>query len=63
VRTVCKVAGYAGTLAFDTAKPNGAPRKLTDPSRLMALGWRPKYELEPGLAHAYRWYVENVARA
>jgi GDP-L-fucose synthase len=61
VRTVCKVAGFAGTLEFDTTKPNGAPRKLTDPSRLMALGWRPKFELEPGLANAYRWYVENVA--
>ncbi|MBL8831616.1 MAG: GDP-L-fucose synthase [Rhodospirillales bacterium] len=60
-RTVCKVAGYSGSLAFDTSKPNGAPRKLTDPSRLMALGWRPKIDLEPGLADAYRWYVDNVA--
>jgi GDP-L-fucose synthase len=61
VRAVCKVAGYAGRLEFDPGKPNGAPRKLTDPSRLMALGWRPKYDLETGLAQAYRWYVENVA--
>jgi GDP-L-fucose synthase len=61
VQTVCKVAGYTGTLAFDTSKPNGPPRKLTDPSRLMGLGWRPKIDLEAGLADAYRWYVENVA--
>ncbi len=61
VGTVCKVAGYTGTLAFDPSKPNGPPRKLTDPSRLMALGWRPKIDLETGLADAYRWYVENVA--
>ena len=61
VETVCKVAGYKGTLAFDTSRPNGPPRKLTDPSRLMALGWRPKIDLETGLADAYRWYVENVA--
>ena len=61
VETVCKVAGFTGALAFDPAKPNGAPRKLTDPSRLMALGWRPKFDLETGLADAYRWYVANVA--
>jgi GDP-L-fucose synthase len=61
VRAVCKVAGYSGRLEFDPSKPNGTPRKLTDPSRLMALGWRPRYDLETGLAHAYRWYVENVA--
>ncbi len=61
VETVAKVAGFKGKLEFDTSKPNGTPRKLTDPSRLMALGWRPKIELEPGLADAYRWYVENVA--
>jgi nucleoside-diphosphate-sugar epimerase len=54
-------AGYTGALAFDTSRPNGPPRKLTDPSRLMALGWRPKIDLETGLADAYRWYVENVA--
>lgn len=61
VETVAKVAGYKGKLEFDTSKPNGAPRKLTDPSRLMALGWKPKYDLETGLAQAYRWYVENRA--
>jgi GDP-L-fucose synthase len=61
VETVAKVAGFKGTLEFDPSKPNGAPRKLTDPSRLMALGWRPRYDLETGLAHAYRWYVENKA--
>jgi GDP-L-fucose synthase len=61
VETVAKVAGFKGTLEFDTSKPNGSPRKLTDPSRLMALGWKPSYDLESGLAHAYRWYVENKA--
>jgi GDP-L-fucose synthase len=61
VETVAKVAGYRGRLEFDPSKPNGAPRKLTDPSRLMALGWKPRYDLETGLAHAYRWYVENKA--
>jgi GDP-L-fucose synthase len=61
VETVAKVAGFRGTLEFDASKPNGAPRKLTDPSRLMALGWKPSYDLQTGLAHAYRWYVENKA--
>jgi len=60
---------YSGLDAFNVgtgkevsiAEFVGAPRKVTDPARLMALGWRPKFELEPGLANAYRWYVENVA--
>jgi nucleoside-diphosphate-sugar epimerase len=30
-----------------------------DNSRIFAMGWRPATELEPGLAEAYRWYVEN----
>jgi GDP-L-fucose synthase len=57
--TISRVVGYSGALAFDTSKPDGTPRKLMDSSRLAALGWRPRTNLEKGLAEVYRWYLEE----
>ena len=59
--TVARVTGFTGRLVFDTDKPDGAPRKLLDVSRLAALGWRPQIGLEEGLRDAYAWFVENRA--
>ena len=59
--TVARVTGFTGRLVFDTDKPDGAPRKLLDVSRLAALGWRPQIGLEEGLCDDYAWYVENRA--
>ena len=59
--TVARVTGFAGRLVFDVDKPDGAPRKLLDVSRLAALGWQPQIGLEEGLRDAYAWYVENRA--
>ena len=50
--TVARVTGFTGRLVFDTDKPDGAPRKLLDVSRLAALGWRPQIGLEEGLRDA-----------
>lgn len=58
--TIAKVTGFAGQLTFDSSKPDGAPRKLMDVSRLNSLGWHASIELEPGLKNAYQWYVDNV---
>lgn len=60
VEVVAKVVGYAGELAFDTTKPDGAPRKLIDSARLTALGWRPKVDLEEGLRAAYADYLKTL---
>lgn len=60
-RTICRVVGFKGELAFDASKPDGTPRKLVDTSRLTALGWRAKTGLDDGLEQAYRWYLENRA--
>jgi len=54
-------AGYTGSIAFDSSKPDGTPRKLLDVSRLTALGWKPKIALADGIAETWRWYIENVA--
>jgi GDP-L-fucose synthase len=54
---VAKVVGYAGRIEQDPSKPDGAPRKLMDVSRLRALGWKPRVGLEQGLALAYRDFL------
>jgi GDP-L-fucose synthase len=59
--TVARVTGFTGRLVFDASKPDGAPRKLLDVSRLAALGWKASIGLEDGLRDAYRWFVENRA--
>jgi GDP-L-fucose synthase len=51
--------GFEGRLRFDPARPDGAPRKLLDVSRLTALGWRPRIPLDHGLAATYRWYLDH----
>ena len=56
-----EVVGYRGRLVHDRTKPDGAPRKLLDVTRLAALGWRARIELRAGLAGTYRWFVEQGA--
>ncbi|HEX6828422.1 MAG TPA: GDP-L-fucose synthase [Burkholderiales bacterium] len=60
--TVARVTGFRGRLEFDATKPDGAPRKLLDVSRLRALGWQAGIGLEDGLRNAYQWFVENRER-
>ncbi|MEF3364944.1 GDP-L-fucose synthase [Methylocystis sp. 9N] len=59
--TIARVVGYKGNIVFDTTKPDGAPRKIMDSSRIRALGWKPEISLETGLASTYQWYLDHVA--
>lgn len=59
VETVAKVVGFKGKIEFDTSKPDGAPRKLMDVSRLKSLGWQYEISLEDGLAQTYEWFLAN----
>jgi GDP-L-fucose synthase len=59
---VAEVAGFAGELVFDTARPDGAPRKLLDVSKLAALGWRANTPLRQGLAAAYADFLAGGGR-
>ncbi len=56
---IAATVGFEGELAFDTARPDGTPRKLADISRLRALGWRHRIGLDEGLARTYDWYLRN----
>jgi GDP-L-fucose synthase len=51
--------GFKGNLVFNTAKPDGTLRKLTDVSKLHALGWHHSIEIEEGIERMYKWYVGN----
>jgi GDP-L-fucose synthase len=55
---IADVVGYKGNITFDAAKPDGTMRKLTDVSRLHALGWRHTTEIEAGLRAMLRWYLK-----
>ena len=59
---IARIADYQGEIVYDRSKPDGTPRKVMDVSRLTALGWKARTPLEEGFRHAYRWYVDNVAR-
>ncbi|MCX6144125.1 MAG: GDP-L-fucose synthase [Ignavibacteriales bacterium] len=50
------IVGYTGEIRFDSSKPDGTPRKLLDISRIKALGWTPRIDLDEGLKRLYEWY-------
>ncbi|WP_353661238.1 GDP-L-fucose synthase [Hydrogenimonas sp. SS33] len=54
-----EIIGYNGNFYFNTQKPDGTMKKLTDPSKLHALGWRHKVELDEGIRRIYNWYCNN----
>jgi len=59
--TMREVVGFKGELTFDTVKPDGAPRKLIDVSRLSNMGWKYSVDLKHGLEKTYKWYKkENI---
>lgn len=54
-----KKVGFNGKIVFDASKPDGTIRKLTDPSKLHALGWKHKIEIEEGIERMMKWYIEG----
>jgi GDP-L-fucose synthase len=55
-----KAVGYNGEIDFDVTKPDGTPRKLLDCSKLHAMGWRHKIELEEGIGLAYEDFCRKL---
>ena len=58
---ICEIVGFDGELAWDTAKPDGTPRKLLDITKLKHLGWEPTIPLREGIGRTYEWFLKNVA--
>ena len=52
--------GYRGELRWDSSKPDGTLRKLTDVSRLHSLGWHHKVGIDEGIHRLYEWYLQGI---
>ncbi|NNK87383.1 MAG: GDP-L-fucose synthase [Flavobacteriaceae bacterium] len=55
-----EIVGFEGELVFDTSKPDGTYRKLTDVSKLNSIGWKHKIDLVEGIKKLYDWYVQRA---
>ena len=53
--------GFKGKLQWDSTKPDGTMKKLTDVSKLHSLGWHHSIEIEEGIHRLYKWYVEEMS--
>ena len=52
--------GFGGELRFNSDKPDGTMRKLTDPSKLHRLGWHHKIDIDEGVKRLYEWYLSDL---
>lgn len=57
--TIAAIVGYKGEIEWDTAKPDGAYKKLLDRAKFALLGWTPGISFEKGLESTYKWFFEN----
>lgn len=58
-RAVCEVVKFEGEISLDRSKPDGAPRKLLDSTKIRGLGWEPTTSLTVGLEKTYKWALDN----
>lgn len=56
------IVGHTGEIVWDSSKPDGTMRKLMDSSKLNALGWHSKIDLEEGIEKTYQWFLKNQGR-
>jgi GDP-L-fucose synthase len=61
VKIVKEVVDYKGELVYDTNRPDGTMRKVTDNSKILALGWKPTTSIKTGLEKSYEWFLQNKA--
>jgi len=59
-KIIAETVGYKGKFVFNSEKPDGTMRKLTDPSQLHRLGWRHKIDIEEGVEKLYKWYLKTI---
>lgn len=56
---VKEIVGFEGDLVFNTDKPDGTMKKLTDVSKLESLGWKHQMDLTSGIKQLYQWYLSK----
>jgi len=56
-KLITKTIGYQGAVSFDSSKPDGTMKKLTDPSKLNRLGWKHQIDLKEGIKRIFDWYI------
>ncbi|MDR1793524.1 MAG: GDP-L-fucose synthase [Bacteroidales bacterium] len=56
---IAQTVDYKGVIYFDTTRPDGTKRKLTDVSKLHALGWQHKIDIQQGVKKLYQWYTKE----
>ena len=57
-----RAIGYEGEIRWDSSKPDGTLRKLTDVSKLHELGWHHQIEIDEGIQRLYQWYLDDLQR-
>ena len=57
---IVRTVGFKGDIVYDKSKPNGAPRKLLDNTRILSMGWRPSMDEVAGLSKAYQDFLERL---
>ena len=57
---ILKTIGFKGELRWDSSKPDGTMRKLTDVSKLHSLGWHHQVEIDEGVRRLYEWYCGGI---
>ena len=59
---ITDIIGFQGEVRYDSSKPDGAPQKLLDVTRLKTLGWAPVVSLQEGIRKSYEWYLKQVEK-
>ena len=59
-KIIQRIVGHQGEIMWDSTKPDGAPRKLLDVSKMHDLGLKHKVNLEEGIRQTYLWFLEHV---
>ena len=55
--------GFEDEIVWDSSKPDGTPRKLTDVKKLHALGWHHRIEIDEGIQRLFDWYRAGIEAA
>ena len=55
---IARIIDYKGSISFDSSKPDGTMKKLTDPSKLNGLGWKHMVEIKEGILKIWEWYIK-----